>query len=84
LEWDFLPIRELDLADEAREFVILVRVANSSGLTRDSDSIPIGPCAVVRRGEGSSSNVADTSLDFRSVERLSVKKTIHWRGIPRS
>lgn len=42
LEWDFLPRRELDL-DEEREAGRLVRVAKSSGATREMDSIPMGP-----------------------------------------
>jgi hypothetical protein len=70
LECDFLVVRERDLEDDARELVTLVRVANSSGVRRERDSIPIGPCAG-RRGEGnSSSNAAGTSLDLRSVDRL--------------
>jgi hypothetical protein len=70
LECDFLFVRERDLEDEARELVTLVRVANSSGVRRERDSIPIGPCAI-RLGEGnSSSNAGGTSLDLRRVERL--------------
>jgi len=75
LEWedDFLPRRERDLEDEARELVILVRVAKSSGLTRERVSIPVGPWVVVRRGEGYSSTNADVvSLDLRRVLRLHI------------
>ena len=49
--------------------MILVRVAKSSGLTKEIDSIPIGPCVVVRRGEGNSST-KPASLDLKRVERL--------------
>jgi len=76
LEWeeeeDFLPGRDRDLEDEARELVMLVRVAKSSGLTRERVSIPLGPCVVVRRGEGYSSTNGEVvvSLDLSKVLRL--------------
>ena len=70
MECDFLPVRERDLEDEARELVTLVRVANSSGVRRERDSIPMGAC-VCRLGEGKSSrNAGGTSFDLRRVERL--------------
>lgn len=71
----FLPSREWDLEDEARDVERLVRVAKSSGLTRESDSIPNGPCVVVRRGEGSSS-IVPASLDLKRVERLVLDKRV--------
>ena len=71
----FLPSREWDLEDEAREVVRLVRVTKSSGLTRESDSIPIGPCVVERRGEGNSS-ITPASLDLKRVERLVLDRLV--------
>lgn len=82
LEWeeDFLPGRDRDLEDEARELAMLVRVAKSSGLTRERVSIPLGPCVVVRRGEGYSSTNADVvSLDLRRVLRLYISCEDAWR-----
>jgi len=55
LECALRLLREWDLEEEARDVAdvgIPVRLAKSSGLTRERDSIPVGPVARARRGEG--------------------------------
>ena len=71
-EADFFPGRDevQDREEDAREDAErLVRVASSSGVTRERVSIPMGPCAVVRLGDWVSS-VAVGSLDLSRVDRL--------------